>query len=129
MNSLVRDPGELTNKFNPTLLVQYLSESELGTPSSIFVFWTNIRTPLNDGFFMNRLEEAPKWGNRCQRPFAGGAGNFVFADGHVESHRWVVTAGPDATIRPNVKGRAGGIFAISNLADWNWVKEHTSAPS
>ncbi|MBL9175961.1 MAG: prepilin-type N-terminal cleavage/methylation domain-containing protein [Verrucomicrobiales bacterium] len=124
MNSLVGDPGELTNKFNPTL-VQYFKESEVGTPSAIFVFLDEHPDTLNDGFFMNRLEEAPKWGN-LPASFHAGAGNFAFADGHVESHRWVVTAGSDATVRPNVKGGAGGVFAISNLADWNWLKERTS---
>lgn len=124
MNSLVGDPGELTNKFNPSL-VQFFKESDVTTPSAIFVFLDEHPDTINDGFFMNRLEEAPKWGN-LPASFHGGAGNFAFSDGHVESHRWVVTQGADSTIRPNVKGGAGGIFAIGHLMDWNWVKERTS---
>lgn len=28
--------------------------------------------------------------------------------------------------RPNVKGGAGGVFPVTVLTDWNWVKERTS---
>jgi prepilin-type N-terminal cleavage/methylation domain-containing protein/prepilin-type processing-associated H-X9-DG protein len=125
MNSLVGDPGELTNKFNPSF-VQFFREADLVNPSATFVFLDEHPDTINDGFFMNRLEEAPKWGN-LPASFHNGAGNFTFADGHAESHRWVVTTGPGATVRPNVKGGAGGIFVIDNTADWNWVKERTSA--
>ena len=124
MNSLVGDPGELTNKFNPSL-IQYFKEAEISVPSAIFIFLDEHPDTINDGFFMNRLEEAPKWGN-LPASFHAGAGNLVFADGHVESHRWVVAQGDDATVRPNVKGGAGGIFAIRNTADWDWIKERTS---
>ncbi|MEN9676542.1 MAG: hypothetical protein RIS76_2438 [Verrucomicrobiota bacterium] len=124
MNSLVGDPGELTNKFNPSL-VQYFKEAEVSVPSAIFIFLDEHPDTINDGFFMNRLGEAPKWGN-LPASFHAGAGNLVFADGHVESHRWVVAQGDDATVRPNVKGGAGGIFAIRNTADWDWIKERTS---
>jgi len=123
MNSLVGDPGELTNQFNPTL-VQYFKESDITGPAQLFVFLDEHPDTINDGFFMNRLAEAPKWGN-LPASFHGGAGNLVFADGHGESHRWVVTGGDDATVRPNVKGGAGGIFAIRNTADWDWLRERS----
>ena len=124
MNSLVGDPGELTNKFNPSL-TQFFKDTEVAAPSGIFVFLDEHPDTINDGFFMNRLEETPKWGN-LPASFHNGAGNFSFADGHTETHRWAVTSGPGATIRPNVKGGAGGIFVIDVLTDWNWVKERTS---
>ncbi|HAB16006.1 MAG TPA: type II secretion system protein [Verrucomicrobiota bacterium] len=126
MNSLVGDPGELTNKFNPSF-VQYFKEADLSAPSGIFVFLDEHPDTINDGFFMNRLEEAPKWGN-LPASFHGGAGNFSFADGHSEAHRWAVTTGPGATIRPNVKGGAGGIFVVDPTTDWDWLKVRTSVP-
>jgi hypothetical protein len=30
--------------------------------------------------------------------------------------------GPEGTIRPNVRGGAGGIFAANPTTDWDWVK-------
>jgi prepilin-type N-terminal cleavage/methylation domain-containing protein/prepilin-type processing-associated H-X9-DG protein len=124
MNSLVGDPGELTNKFNPSF-TQFFKDTEVAAPSGIFVFLDEHPDTINDGFFMNRLEELPRWGN-LPASFHNGAGNFSFADGHTETHRWAVTTGPSATIRANVKGGAGGVFAVDVLTDWNWVKEQTS---
>jgi prepilin-type N-terminal cleavage/methylation domain-containing protein/prepilin-type processing-associated H-X9-DG protein len=123
MNSLVGDPGELTNKFNPSF-VQFFREAEIVAPSATFVFLDEHPDTINDGFFMNRLDETPKWGN-LPASFHGGAGNFAFADGHVETHRWAVTTGPGATIRPNVKGGAGGIFAVEPTTDWDWLKDRS----
>jgi len=124
MNSLVGDPGELTNKFNPSY-VQFLKEADVTAPANTFVHLDEHPDTINDGFFMNRLEEAPKWGN-IPAGFHGGSANFTFVDGHAETHRWVVTTGDSATLRPNVKGGAGGIFPVTVLTDWNWVKERTS---
>jgi len=39
----------------------------------------------------------------------------------VEGHRWQVL-GAEGTIRPNVRGGAGGIFAANPTTDWDWVK-------
>lgn len=124
MNSLVGDPGELTNRFNPSF-TQYFKEVQIANPSGIFVYLDEHPDTVNDGFFMNRLEEEPKWGN-LPASYHNGSGNFTFADGHVESHRWVVT-GPEGTVRPTVRGGAGGIFPAKPTTDWDWVKERTSA--
>jgi len=123
MNSLVGDPGELTNKFNPSF-IQCFKESDATAPSNLFVFLDEHPDTINDGFFMNRLEEAPKWGN-LPASYHNGTGNLTFADGHTESHRWAVTAGPGATVRPNVKGGAGGIFAADPTTDWDWLRERS----
>lgn len=126
LNSLVGDPGELTNQFNPSF-VQFFREADIPNPSGLFTFLEEHPDTINDGFFMNRLEEAPRWGN-LPASYHGGSGNFIFADGHVESHRWQVTAGPGSTLRPNVKGGAGGIFAADPTTDWEWVKARSSVP-
>jgi prepilin-type N-terminal cleavage/methylation domain-containing protein len=124
MNSLVGNPGELVGRFNPTY-TQYLKETEVQSPSQIFVFLDEHPDTINDGFFMNRLLEAPKWGN-LPASYHSGAGTLVFADSHTELHKWLVT-GPDGTVRPNIRGGAGGIFPATPTTDWDWVKEHTSA--
>ncbi len=122
LNSLVGDPGELTNKFNPSY-VQFFKASDVPNPAGILTFLDEHPDTLNDGFFMNRLEEAPKWGN-LPASWHGGAASLAFVDGHVESHRWAV-GGPGGTVRPNVKGGAGGIFPADPTTDWDWVKERT----
>ena len=123
MNSLVGDPGELTNRFNPSY-TQYFKRSQFQQAANTFVFTDEHPDSINDGFFMNRLEEAPKWGN-VPGSWHGGAAVLSYADGHVENHKWVV-GGPEGTIRPPVKGGAGGIFPAQPTTDWDWLKERTS---
>ena len=119
MNSLVGNPGELTNRFNPQL-VQFFRASEIHQPARIYVFLDEHPDTINDGFFMNRWDE-PRWGN-LPAPYHNGAANLSFADGHVESHRWVL----DDTKRPPQNGGAGGTFAASPTTDFDWLKEHSS---
>ena len=122
MNSLVGDPGVLTNRYNPAY-VQFFKSGELINPSHLFVFLDEHPDTINDGFFMNRLEE-PTWGN-LPASHHNGASSFSFADGHTETHRWVVT-GPGGTIKPPVKGGVGGTFPASPTTDFDWLKERSS---
>ena len=123
MNSLVGDPGELTNKFNPSYR-QYFKEADIANPAQTYVFLDEHPDTINDGFFMNRLEETPKWGN-LPASYHGGAGNLTFTDGHSETHKWVV-GGADGTVRPPTKGGAGSSFAAQPTTDWDWLRERTS---
>jgi prepilin-type N-terminal cleavage/methylation domain-containing protein/prepilin-type processing-associated H-X9-DG protein len=120
MNSLVGDPGVLTNKFNPAY-VQFFKAASFIRPAMVFVILDEHPDTLNDGFFMNRLEEY-KWGN-LPASYHQGAGNLSFGDGHAETHRWVV---PD-TVRPPVKGGVGGIIPAEPPTDYQWLKDRTSA--
>src|SRR6266850_1062417 len=104
LNSLVGDPGVLTNRFNPDY-IQFFKSADLVTPANIFVFLDEHPDTINDGFFMNRLEEY-KWGN-LPASYHNGAATLSFADGHVETHRWLV---PD-TVKPAQQGGVGGTFA------------------
>ena len=61
MNAMVGDPGELTNRFNP-LYVQFFKCAEIRNPSGIFVFLDEQADTLNDGFFVNSLDDYA-WGN------------------------------------------------------------------
>src|SRR6266542_3486854 len=122
MNSLVGDPGALTNRYNPAY-VQFFKSADVIDPSHIFVFLDEHPDTINDGFFMNRLDE-PTWGN-LPASYHIGATSFSFADVHAETHRWVVT-GPGGTIKPPVKGGVGGTFPASPTTDFDWLKERTS---
>src|SRR5438552_9758750 len=104
MNSLVGDPGALTNRYNPAY-VQFFKSADVIDPSRIFVFLDEHPDTINDGFFMNRLEE-PTWGN-LPASYHNGATSFSFADGHVQTHRWVLP-GPAGPIKPPATGGVGG---------------------
>jgi prepilin-type N-terminal cleavage/methylation domain-containing protein len=56
LNSMVGDPGELTNRFNPHL-VQFFREADIPNPASIYFFLDEHPDTINDGFFMNRWAE------------------------------------------------------------------------
>jgi prepilin-type N-terminal cleavage/methylation domain-containing protein/prepilin-type processing-associated H-X9-DG protein len=118
MNAMVGNPGELTNRFNP-LYLQFLKSAEITVPSSIFVFLDEQADTLNDGFFVNRLEEY-MWGN-VPGSYHNGSMNLSFADGHMETHRWVVPG----TIRPVLKTRIDK-FAADPKTDFDWLKARTS---
>jgi len=122
MNSLIGDPGELTNQFNPTY-VQFFKSADLINPAHLFLFLDEHPDTINDGFFMNRLDQ-PTWGN-LPASYHNGATSFSFADGHSEAHRWTVT-GPGGTIRPSVKGGTGGSFPASPTTDFDWLKDRSS---
>jgi prepilin-type processing-associated H-X9-DG protein/prepilin-type N-terminal cleavage/methylation domain-containing protein len=118
MNAMVGNPGELTNRFNP-LYIQFFKKSEFKTPTETFIFLDEQADTLNDGFFVNRLEEY-SWGNVPGSYHNGGA-NFSFADGHVESHRWQV---PN-TIQA-VHGARIQAIPASPPTDFEWLKTRTS---
>ncbi len=119
MNAMVGDPGVLTNSFNP-LYVQFFKVADMPDPSGIFVFLDEHCDTINDGFFVNRLDDY-QWGNLPGSYHNGGV-NLSFGDGHMETHRWVVAD----TIRPPVQGGVGGIIPASPTTDFEWLKQRTS---
>jgi prepilin-type N-terminal cleavage/methylation domain-containing protein/prepilin-type processing-associated H-X9-DG protein len=120
LNSLVGDPGELTNRFNPRR-VQYFRLSQISNPAHVYVFLDEHPDTINDGFFMNRWDEDPRWGN-LPGSYHNGAANLSFADGHMESHRWEL----EDTRRPAQHGGASGTFPASPSTDFDWLKEYSS---
>jgi prepilin-type N-terminal cleavage/methylation domain-containing protein/prepilin-type processing-associated H-X9-DG protein len=118
MNSMVGNPGELTNRFNP-LYRQFYKTVEVPNPSGIFVFLDEQADTLNDGFFLNILDEY-SWGN-VPGSYHNGAVSLSFVDGHRESHRWVV---PN-TVRPVVGAKINS-FPATPPTDFDWLKSRTS---
>jgi prepilin-type processing-associated H-X9-DG protein len=120
MNALVGDPGEVTNRFNP-LYVQFFKMAEVANPSGIFVFIDEHCDTINDGFFVNRLEDYA-WGN-LPGSYHNGAANLSFVDGHLETHRWQV----GGTIQPARKDVVRGNKIPANpKTDFDWLKDRTS---
>jgi prepilin-type N-terminal cleavage/methylation domain-containing protein/prepilin-type processing-associated H-X9-DG protein len=119
MNAMVGNTGELTNRFNPTYM-QFLKQSEISSPSGIFVFLDEHCDTINDGFFVNKLDDYI-WGN-VPGSYHNGGVNLSFADGHHERHRWQVAD----TMRPAKQGAARGGFPAQPAADFDWLKARTS---
>ncbi|EEF63418.1 prepilin-type N-terminal cleavage/methylation domain-containing protein [Pedosphaera parvula] len=119
MNAMVGDPGELTNRFN-SLYQQFFKMPEIQSPSGVFVFLDEHPDTINDGFFVNGLDDY-QWGNLPASYHNGGA-NFSFADGHTEQHHWLVAD----TMRPPTKGAVGGIIPASPVTDFEWLKQRTT---
>jgi len=118
MNAMVGNPGVLTNQFNP-LYEQFFKQAQMPRPSSIFVFLDEQADTLNDGFFVNRLEDYA-WGN-VPGSYHNGGVNLTFADGHLEAHRWMVPA----TVQP-VRGARISAFPASPKDDFEWLKQRSS---
>jgi prepilin-type N-terminal cleavage/methylation domain-containing protein/prepilin-type processing-associated H-X9-DG protein len=118
MNAMVGNPGELTNRFNP-LYMQFYKMHEFPKPSGIFVFLDEHADTINDGFFVNDLD-GYSWGNR-PGSYHNGVVNLSFADGHIESHRWMVPG----TIQP-VRGARGPATPANPHTDFDWLKIRTS---
>jgi prepilin-type processing-associated H-X9-DG protein len=118
MNAMVGNPGELTNYFNARY-VQFFKNADVRGPSSIFVLLDEQADTLNDGFFVNLLDDYA-WGN-VPGSYHNGGSNFSFADGHLELHRWVVPA----TVRPVMRKRIDK-FPATPVTDFEWLKIRTS---
>jgi prepilin-type N-terminal cleavage/methylation domain-containing protein len=119
MNAMVGDPGELTNRFNP-LYLQFFKMAEIRSPSGIFVFLDEQADTLNDGFFVNRLENYT-WGN-VPGSYHNGAVELTYADGHLESHRWQVPG----TVQPVRRQRLPDAIPADPPTDFDWLKARTS---
>lgn len=118
MNALVGDPMISPNRFNPSW-VQFLKMSQFPAPANYFVFIEEHPDTINDGYFVNTWDQI-KWGN-LPASFHDSSANLSWADGHVERHRWIPN-----TVRPPVKGGAGGGFVPSPTTDYLWLRERCS---
>jgi prepilin-type N-terminal cleavage/methylation domain-containing protein/prepilin-type processing-associated H-X9-DG protein len=119
MNAMVGNTGELTNRFNPEYM-QFLKSTEFTAPSTTFIFLDEHCDTLNDGFFVNRLEDY-NWGNLPGSYHNGGV-NLSFADGHSEFHKWQIPS----TVKPARQGVARGGIAADPHVDFDWLKQRTS---
>jgi prepilin-type N-terminal cleavage/methylation domain-containing protein/prepilin-type processing-associated H-X9-DG protein len=118
LNSLVGDPLINPNRFNPTWQ-QFLKITQFLAPANFYTFIEEHPDTINDGYFMNVWDEI-KWGN-LPASYHNASRNIAWADGHLERHHWL----PD-TVRPPVKGGAGGGFVPFPPADYVWLRERTS---
>ncbi len=118
LNSLVGDPLVTPNRFNPDWQ-QFLKITQFPRPSQFYTFIEEHPDTINDGYFMNSWDQI-KWGN-LPASYHNGSANIAWADGHIERHKWLAD-----TVRPPVKGGAGGGFVPNPDTDYLWLRDRTS---
>jgi len=106
MNAMVGNAGEVSdagfNRNNPEY-IQFFSLSAIPRPANIFVFLDEHPDSINDGYYLNKQDEW-RWID-LPASYHNGAASFAFADGHSETHRWLLSstkqpARPDAVKLP-----------------------------
>ncbi len=125
MNAMVGDAGNNslygTNIFNPQYR-QFKRSTDFERPTEIFVFLDEHPDSINDGYFLNRLDDL-EWTD-LPASYHNGTAEFTFADGHAETHRWVNSA-----TKPPARPDAAGLprpVAVGDRADFDWVRDRTS---
>jgi len=117
-----------------------LSDMNKPGPANLFVFLDEHPDSINDGWFMFADEGAlsggslgdGKWFN-LPASYHNGACNFSFADGHAESRKWKEAAMlKPITMTQYVLGGNPVITQVGPFGDWrfdyDWVRDHASAP-
>jgi prepilin-type processing-associated H-X9-DG protein len=138
MNAMVGDAGDLItngwNKNNPGY-VQFIKLASIPKPSDIFVFLDEHPDSIKDGYFLNQwpkkaaatdpypIEDA-EWID-LPASYHNGAGSFVFADGHAETHRWLCPSTLQPA-RPDVIASWPLDIPNGESTDILWVMAHTS---
>jgi prepilin-type processing-associated H-X9-DG protein/prepilin-type N-terminal cleavage/methylation domain-containing protein len=124
MNAMVGNPGSLLqsgiNVSNPGYQ-QFLKEVDFRDPSQIFVFLDEHPDSIDDGYFLD-TPGTLSWVD-LPASYHNGGGNFSFADGHTEIHRWQ-SAGTIQPAQPDV-GLAIPVNP-NDRADFDWVINHSS---
>jgi prepilin-type N-terminal cleavage/methylation domain-containing protein len=129
MNAMVGDPGALlqggTNANNPEYK-QFIKDSDIPDPSSIFVFLDEHPDSINDGYFLvtyDSTEGDGQYWDDLPGSYHNGGGCFSFADGHAVIHHWQC-ASTDQPAMPDI----GLPIQLRNneLKDFYWVLQHES---
>ncbi len=125
MNLMIGDAGDYSqsgsNVNNPDY-VQFFKATQVPRPEGIFVFIEEHPDSINDGYFLNKIDTG-EW-NDLPGSYHNGAANLTFADGHVETHRWLY----DSTTPPSKYRGAGLPFRPppGQMGDFNWLMARTS---
>jgi prepilin-type N-terminal cleavage/methylation domain-containing protein/prepilin-type processing-associated H-X9-DG protein len=125
LNAMVGNAGEFmvgySNTNNPGYR-QFLRLGDVPSPSMIFTFIDEHPDSINDGYFLNRVEQR-EWVDLPGSYHNGGV-TLSFADGHTEGHRWLV----DST-RPDARPDAANLpmpLSYAERADFDWLAERTT---
>jgi len=109
-----QDPGHVT----------YRKLGEMQSPSHIWVIMDEREDSINDGYFA--VDMTTRY-SMLDYPasYHDESGNLSFADGHVESHRWV-----EATTKPRLQPgehlSVNPIYTSAKDRDLQWLTERTT---
>ncbi|HUL51056.1 MAG TPA: DUF1559 domain-containing protein [Candidatus Nitrosotalea sp.] len=125
MNAMVGDAGDNsrygTNVFNPEYR-QFIKMSDFAAPAGIFVFLDEHPDSINDGYFLNQVDES-EWLD-LPASYHNGAASFFFADGHTDVHRWLLSG-----TKPSAKPETVDLplpVPTSARIDLDWVLGRTT---
>jgi prepilin-type N-terminal cleavage/methylation domain-containing protein/prepilin-type processing-associated H-X9-DG protein len=128
MNAMVGDAGEFSQSganVNNPYYKQFFKQAQIPQPAQIFVFIEEHPDSINDGYFLNHVNQL-QWSD-LPASYHRGAVNLTFADGHAELHKWLFAstqppARPDAAHLP---------FAVrvSERGDFDWLMQRTTVYS
>jgi prepilin-type N-terminal cleavage/methylation domain-containing protein/prepilin-type processing-associated H-X9-DG protein len=125
MNAMVGDAGVFTrsgaNVNNPEYK-QFIKLGDFRSTSDIFVFVEEHPDSINDGYFLNK-GSADGWID-LPASYHDGSANLNYADGHAESHYWVVPSTKPPP-RPDAAGLPFGLKA-NERTDFYWLLRRTS---
>jgi prepilin-type processing-associated H-X9-DG protein len=130
MNAMVGNAGQFTmsgkNANNPDYQ-QFFKVNQIPQPSQIFVFIEEHPDSINDGYFLNRIDDL-RWTD-LPASYHNGAANLAFADGHSERHTWRLAstkppAQPDVANLPFPAAPAKLYY--SQRADFDWLMARTT---
>lgn len=125
MNAMVGNAGDFTaggtNTNNPDYR-QFFKTEQVPDPSRIFVLIEEHPDSIYDGYFLNKPESL-EW-LHLPASYHGGGANVAFADGHVETHKWLF----GSTKPPSKPDGAQLPFPVplAERADFDWLMERTS---
>ena len=125
MNAMVGNAGSFlmagANVNNPDYR-QFLKVGQIPAPARIFVLIEEHPDSINDAYFLNKPDSG-QWTD-LPASYHNGAANLAFADGHLETHKWLCPsttppARPDAAHLP---------FAVpaGQRADFKWLMDRTT---
>ena len=100
--------------------VVYRLASDIESPASRFVFADESEVTINDPAFAVEMPQPTRSGRWVDVPATrhSGSGVLAFADGHVETHRWI----------DPLTSTSHFDTPASENADWVWLTERTSRP-
>ena len=95
-------------------------------PSTAFVFIDERADSINDGFFVVYmvLTNAGAYLGNIPANYHNGCSTISFADGHVETHKWL----DPRTEPPFIWNTLASTAAVPNDPDIAWLQQHCSAP-
>jgi prepilin-type N-terminal cleavage/methylation domain-containing protein/prepilin-type processing-associated H-X9-DG protein len=125
MNAMVGNAGQYikagANVNNP-YHQQFLKLGQIPQPSQIFVLTEEHPDSVNDGYFLNK-PDSMQWLD-LPASYHNGAANLAFADGHLETHKWLF-----ASTKPPARPDAAQLpfsVPVTERADFDWLMARTT---